>query len=1267
MIHRFLFALLLAAGTHAIAQPCFTVPSLNLVSRTPNSITVSTGSTSAFHRLEYGPLGFTPGSGTLTPWFATSSYVVNGLSGSTGYDFYIRDSCSNGSKSLWSSFFGYSTTCGSPASIPWVENFDQIFFTPRTTFTGLGGYMCGWDATPNVGFAWVSAPPFQSLPTTGPQSDHSGRSKYLFADRFGAFTGNTTASIRTPQINLTGASVPVVEFWYHMYGNQIDSLVIEATTVGNTNWVRLGAIANNPTLFSSKTSPWQQQVYPLTMFTNQTVTIRFVAKSSVTFPIQARVAIDDLRVGQATGCVAPSNLNFSGILATSATAGLVNGSSTHHQLSYGAVGTGAGNGTLKRFSGTSTPLTGLTPNTTYEAWVRDSCGPTSFSGWVGPVQFTTACVAVPAPWSESFDGFSWTVPGFNQAGTWPSCWNRPTNSGMTYLVGPPQFSSFNTGPSEDHGPSVNGKFVYLESVGFTNGTSGTFRTPWINLSPLAVPELTFWYHAYGFQIAGTQLHVEDTAGVFTLVWSSTGQIQTAQTDPWSEVTVSLAAFANKKVRLRWTGTATGNFASLAQSAIDDIDIHATPSCPKPQNLGVTTTNSSSVTLNWTVGSSPWVVKYGPVGFNPSLAGTRVVASSNPFTVTGLSPNTTYQFYVKDTCGPTSVSAWSTPVSATTTCVTLNAPVSEPFQSSAWTAGTWPNLEGTISACWSRSAGSSANEFFWTVGQGAMQAMNTGPNQGVNGGKYMFTSGFGNTGTNQALLTSPWINTTPLNVPMLRFSSHLFAGVIDRLQVFVDSGSGWQSILIVLPGNQTAASSAWTLHEIQLPAYADKTVRFRFRGEKTSVAGYAEIGLDEFAVVEAPLPSCSAPSALSASGVTVNTAQVGFTPGSGSTRIALGAVGFVPTNAAVVANAITSPHILTGLTANTTYHVYLKDTCAPVGLASSWVGPLAFTTQPCPPVSASFTYNVVGGNLIMNAQNISATSNYAWTLVNSSGATVATRTGGSSTISVSGTGSFTLSLIVTNFCGRSDTAQATINICAPLGGGFSHTVNGNTVNFTSLAVNSSGQLWDFGDGNQGSGATPTHTYAGSGSYTVTMRSYNICGDTITSSQVVTTCSKPTAEWTAQILSSGGAGMRVQFNATPWSSVDAVNFQWLYGDGTTGTGANPIKVYGVPGLFYTVTLIATNSCGGKDTLTKSLQTVGLDEPSSAGAWFPNPAERGQWITSPSDVPVRVASLTGQLIGWTQRTEGGKTQVQVPADCPAGVYILWQDGVATRVTVP
>ncbi|MFZ9156300.1 MAG: hypothetical protein ACO22A_08110, partial [Schleiferiaceae bacterium] len=103
---RFLIALLTLVGSSAFAQPCSTTPSLSLVTRTANSITVSTGSAAPFHRLEYGPLGFTPGSGTLTPWFSGNTYVVSSLSGSTGYDIYVRDSCATGNKSNWSSYAG---------------------------------------------------------------------------------------------------------------------------------------------------------------------------------------------------------------------------------------------------------------------------------------------------------------------------------------------------------------------------------------------------------------------------------------------------------------------------------------------------------------------------------------------------------------------------------------------------------------------------------------------------------------------------------------------------------------------------------------------------------------------------------------------------------------------------------------------------------------------------------------------------------------------------------------------------------------------------------------------------------------------------------------------------------------------------------------------------------------------------------------------------------------------------------------------------------
>ncbi len=1261
--------LLLTAGK---TNACTTPSALSLVTRTNTSITLSVTPGNPFHQIEYGPLGFAPGSGTLTPWYTGLTRVITGLSGSTGYDFYVRDSCANGQKSAWTTYYGFSTTCASPATIPWFENFDHQSFAPRTTFNGLGTYMCGWIPNPNQGYAWVTGPPFQTFTFSGPASDHSGRSKYMLTDRFGLVGGgNNTAILRTPQINLAGATQPSISFWYHMFGLQVDSLIVEASQVGSSNWVRLGSIPANPSQFSSQTSPWRQQTYPLTTFAGQTVNIRFIGKGTNTFPSLSRIAIDDIFVGQASGCIPPSNFVNTSVQATSASFSLVLGSSTHHQISYGTPGTGAGGGSIQRFSGTTTSVSGLTANTTYEAYVRDSCGPASFSSWIGPITFTTACTAFNAPWTENFDNSSWVAPAFNQPGTWPNCWSRSTLTGLTMLVGPPSFNTAQTGPSDDHSPGSAGKYVFMDAIGFaSSNTSTQFFTPLINLTPLNVPELSFWYHAFGSQIAGAQLHVINSSGVATQVWSSSGQQQTTETAPWQEVIVSLAAFANQTIQLRFTGEANSANAFFCQLAFDDLDVHEMPSCPKPTGFTLLNANSNSINLSWSGGASPWVVKYGPSGFNPNTSGTRVVASSNPFLLTGLSPNTTYDVYVKDSCGPTSVSVWSTLVSASTTCLAINAPLTESFNSAPWVVGTWPNLAGSIGGCWSRSAGSAATEFFWAVGQGPMQSNTSGPNQGINGAKYLYTAGFGISNNAIARITSPWVNTQPLNTPLLRFYSHLFdlTNLNGSIQVYADSGTGWNLVYSVQNGTQTSAFSPWTLHEVPLPDYAETTVRFQFRGSAVSqFNGYCELAIDEFGLVEAPVPTCSVPTNIFAQSVTINSANVVFTPGGGgSTRIAYGLAGYTPTNATSAAVNISSPFSIANLAANTTYNVYLKDTCPSIGLASAWIGPMVFTTPPCPVVSASFVPAVVGMNVILSAQNLSPTNTYQWTVTNSSGTVVASPNSGSTTVPIAVQGTYTVRLIVANSCGNSDTVQTTINVCAPLSGGFSFGVNGNTVTFTSLANNASGAVWTFGDGGQSSALNPVHTYAVSGPYTVTMKSYNICGDTVTASQVVITCSNPTAEWVANVLSSNGAGMRVQFEAGPWCSPDVVGYQWLFGDGTQGFGANPIKTYAVPGLFYNVSLIASNDCGGKDTLTKSLRTVGLDEASVGALWYPNPAASGQWISSPSDGEVAVYTITGQRLAWPQRAESGRVLVQVPEHCPAGVYVLWQGGQAVRLTV-
>ena len=62
-------------------------------------------------------------------------------------------------------------------------------------------------------------------------------------------------------------------------------------------------------------------------------------------------------------------------------------------------------------------VSGLTAQTTYDFYMRDSCNASGFSPWIGPITFTTQCVSAAMPYYESFDVWPlacWDVNGGTQ-------------------------------------------------------------------------------------------------------------------------------------------------------------------------------------------------------------------------------------------------------------------------------------------------------------------------------------------------------------------------------------------------------------------------------------------------------------------------------------------------------------------------------------------------------------------------------------------------------------------------------------------------------------------------------------------------------------------------------------------------------------------------------------------------------------------------------------------------------------------------------------
>jgi gliding motility-associated-like protein len=260
-------------------------------------------------------------------------------------------------------------------------------------------------------------------------------------------------------------------------------------------------------------------------------------------------------------------------------------------------------------SATTNPfvVTGLTPLTCYDFYVRAVCSSSSSSTWTGPVTAST-------PIAPPICGGNFVDPGGIAAnygnnitaatGTTTIC---PTNPGDQVTV---TFTAFDTELNND-----------LLKVYSGTGTTGTLLATYSGSTiPPAVTSAS-------------------PDGCLTFVFTSNG-----------------------------TTAAAGWLANVTCAPA--------PACQKPVVITTPTIQSTTVTLNWIQPANPdtsiasaWQVIALPCGSPAPAAGVTagvIAAGTNPFTVTGLTPSTCYDFYVRAVCSPTSSSSWSGPKAATTT-------------------------------------------------------------------------------------------------------------------------------------------------------------------------------------------------------------------------------------------------------------------------------------------------------------------------------------------------------------------------------------------------------------------------------------------------------------------------------------------------------------------------------------------------------------------------------------------------------------------------
>lgn len=231
---------------------------------------------------------------------------------------------------------------------------------------------------------------------------------------------------------------------------------------------------------------------------------------------------------------------------------------------------------------------------------------------------------------------------------------------------------------------------------------------------------------------------------------------------------------------------------------------------------------------------------------------------------------------------------------------------------------------------------------------------------------------------------------------------------------------------------------------------------------------------------------------------------------------------------------------------------------------------------CAPLTVTFTDQSTTNSTI---------TNYSWTFGDGGTSTVRNPV---HTYTANGDYSVTLAVTDANGCTATYTYPQLIHVGGPGAPNFNATPRiqcvHQPVNFNNLTTgvdSTTTYLWDFGDSQTSTDASPTHEYSDIGNFSVTLTVISNGCSTIVVKNNYIQIVVPKAIFSFQFDCNSPTA--VQFND---SSQGAQTWFWDFGDGTTSTQQNPLHNFPSQNA-YDILLIVTNSTTGcVDSLTKTL---------------------------------------------------------------------------------
>lgn len=579
----------------------------------------------------YGAPGFAQASGTVMS-ASSNPFSVSGLNSNTEYEVLVRSVCASGTTS-WSNPVVFTTEC-TASQAPYFTDFesDQDESVPSC----WSNYVVGSNAFVKVRDFGVANGGINSLQMFNSSSVTDDL--YAISPRFSDLTAGDK------------------QVRFYAKTTDVSTGVVVGTMASGTG---VGAFNSMDTIMFTTANAYLELVVPITAANGYNGTDEYVVLKHLAGSTSDYIYVDDFNYEVQPPCVPTQFVDINVLGTTDAEVSLnwTPGEGIKFWVEIGTKGFTPGNGLSK----VSTPdtfatLTGLVAVTNYDIYLYDSCA-SGVSPAVGPITVTTDCGVVVAPFKEDFE--SWAKDSLSY------CWNEFSTSNYDWEIENGATVPSSTGPASGFGGAGN----YLSTNGYAGypGDTARIATARIDISNLTGgAEVAFYYHMFGTNIGTMFIEINDGVNTYSGLGAIRGSQQFSEADPFKPFIFNMGALNLASDTIVVNVCVTKKASGYADVAIDEFEVRAATVCPTIIDFSFDGATATTADLSWVSGTNVSDVLWGPMNFmQASLASQSAQNVTSPYTITGLSPNTQYEAYVRGSC---SLGApWQGPVYFRTPC------------------------------------------------------------------------------------------------------------------------------------------------------------------------------------------------------------------------------------------------------------------------------------------------------------------------------------------------------------------------------------------------------------------------------------------------------------------------------------------------------------------------------------------------------------------------------------------------------------------------